>query len=150
MIRTQETGAAVCLTVTLLDGWVLARSAFHHTMNYRSVMCFGQPQCITEDDDKLDALELFMRRWLPAAGRKLRPTKRKELAATTVMSMPIQAAARRSEAGRPMSPRPIRRGPCGPGTFRWSSKRSQRSLHPAWIRACRGHAWAQRCAALSR
>jgi nitroimidazol reductase NimA-like FMN-containing flavoprotein (pyridoxamine 5'-phosphate oxidase superfamily) len=105
MIRTQETGAAVCLTVTLLDGWVLARSAFHHTMNYRSVMCFGQPQCITEDDDKLDALELFMRRWLPGRWEKLRPTKRKELAATAVMSMPIQAASAKVRSGPPDEPK---------------------------------------------
>lgn len=105
MIRTQVAAAPVCLTVTMLDGWVLARSAFHHTMNYRSVMCFGQPQRIAEDARKLEVLELFMRRWLPGRWEKLRPTKRKELAATDVMSMPIQAASAKVRSGPPDEPK---------------------------------------------
>jgi nitroimidazol reductase NimA-like FMN-containing flavoprotein (pyridoxamine 5'-phosphate oxidase superfamily) len=105
MIRTQVAMPPVCLTVTMLDGWVLARSAFHHTMNYRSVMCFGQPQRIAEDARKLEVLELFMRRWLPGRWEKLRPTKRKELAATDVMTMPIQAASAKVRSGPPDEPK---------------------------------------------
>lgn len=105
MIRTQGVGGPICLTVTMLDGWVLARSAFHHTMNYRSVMCFGQPQRIAEDARKLEVLELFMRRWLPGRWEKLRPTKRKELAATDVMTMPILAASAKVRSGPPDEPK---------------------------------------------
>jgi uncharacterized protein len=105
MIRSQSAAQPVCLTVTMLDGWVLARSAFHHTMNYRSVMCFGQPERISEDAHKLEVLELFMRRWLPGRWEQLRPTKRKELAATDVMSMPIRAASAKVRSGPPDDPK---------------------------------------------
>jgi nitroimidazol reductase NimA-like FMN-containing flavoprotein (pyridoxamine 5'-phosphate oxidase superfamily) len=105
MVHTQVAGAAVCLTVTMLDGWVLARSAFHHTMNYRSAMCFGQPERIAEDARKLEVLERFMRRWLPGRWEQLRPTKRKELAATEVMVMPIEAASAKVRSGPPDEPK---------------------------------------------
>lgn len=105
MIRSQRAAESVCLTVTMLDGWVLARSAFNHTMNYRSVMCFGQAERIAEDAHKLEVLELFMRRWLPGRWEKLRPTKRKELNATDVMSMQILAASAKVRSGPPDDPK---------------------------------------------
>lgn len=106
MLKTQVAGAPVCLTVTMLDGWVLARSAFHHTMNYRSAMCFGQPERIADDARKLEVLEQFMRRWLPGRWELLRPTKRKELAATEVLTMVIDAASAKVRSGPPDEPQP--------------------------------------------
>jgi nitroimidazol reductase NimA-like FMN-containing flavoprotein (pyridoxamine 5'-phosphate oxidase superfamily) len=115
MMHAQLAGAPVCLTVTMLDGWVLARSAFHHTMNYRSAMCFGQPQRIAEDARKLEVLELFMRRWLPDRWKQLRPTKRKELAATEVMTMKIEAASAKVRSGPPDDPQADRAWPVWAG-----------------------------------
>ena len=59
MLRTVKDGADVCVTVTLVDGLVLARSVFHHSMNYRSVVVFGNPREVTDPDEKMRALEVI-------------------------------------------------------------------------------------------
>ncbi len=99
-LRAQE-GADVCLTVTLLDGMVLARSAFNHSANYRSAMIFGRPTAITDEERKRAHLETFVNALFPDRWDLLRPVKEKELAATTVLSMPISEASAKIRTGDP-------------------------------------------------
>jgi nitroimidazol reductase NimA-like FMN-containing flavoprotein (pyridoxamine 5'-phosphate oxidase superfamily) len=99
MLRTNAGGGAVCLTVTLMDGWVLARSAFNHTANYRAVMCFGRPEVVEAPADKVRALETFTERWFPGRWDALRPVTKRELGATLVLSMPLDAASAKIRTG---------------------------------------------------
>jgi nitroimidazol reductase NimA-like FMN-containing flavoprotein (pyridoxamine 5'-phosphate oxidase superfamily) len=98
MLRSNAGGGEVCLTVTLMDGWVLARSAFNHTVNYRSVMCFGRP-AVVADADKERVLETFTEHWFPGRWAALRPVNRRELGATTVLSMPLDVASAKIRDG---------------------------------------------------
>jgi len=104
MLGANATGAAVCVTATLIDGFVLARSGFNHSMNYRSAMCFGHPIEITDAKAKSAALEHFLEHWLPGRWATLRPPTRKELAATRVLSMPINEASAKIRVGGPHDP----------------------------------------------
>jgi uncharacterized protein len=99
MLRTNAGGGDVCLTVTLMDGWVLARSAFNHTVNYRSVMCFGRPEVVAAAADKERALRAFSEHWFPGRWDALRPVNRRELGATLVLSMPLDVAAAKVRDG---------------------------------------------------
>lgn len=93
-LRTQAKGeTSVCLTVTLLDGLVMARSAFHHSVNYRSVMLWGKPQRIEDPACKMKAVEAFLERVSPGRWDDTRPPTPKELKATTVLWMPIDEGA---------------------------------------------------------
>src|SRR5579864_9554754 len=74
MLRALDQGVEVCVTVTLLDGLVLARSAFHHSMNYRSVVIFGTAKAVTGDDEKSEALRLFTEHVVPGCWEKNRST----------------------------------------------------------------------------
>jgi len=82
-------GQPVCITIALVDGLVLARSAFHHSVNYRSVMLFGQPQMVTDPEEKERQLEIFINHLIPNRWPQLRPINKTELKATGVMFMPI-------------------------------------------------------------
>ena len=104
MLRAGAAGGEVCLTATLVDGFVLARSGFNHSMNYRSAMCFGRPEEITDNAAKAVALEHFLERWFPGRWATLRPPTRKELAATRVLSMPIDEASAKIRTGGPHDP----------------------------------------------
>ena len=86
-------GEEVCLTATILDAYVLARSGFNHSVNYRSVMCFGRPVALTDPGAKLVALEHFVERLFPGRWATLRPPTAQELKATSVLSMPIVEAS---------------------------------------------------------
>jgi nitroimidazol reductase NimA-like FMN-containing flavoprotein (pyridoxamine 5'-phosphate oxidase superfamily) len=98
MLETNVAGSEICLTATLLDGWVLARSAFNHSANYRSVMCFGQPSLVADPDTKLAALRAFVERRFPDRWTTLRPVTAQELKATVVISMPIAEASAKVRA----------------------------------------------------
>ncbi len=98
----QAVGRKVCLTVTHLDGLVLARSGFHHSANYRSVMVFGTPRAVADDDAKIAALEYFIEGLFPQRWRTLRAPSRKELNATTVLSLPIEEASAKVRNGPPV------------------------------------------------
>ncbi len=98
MLRTNAAGGEVCLTVTLMDGWVLARSAFNHTVNYRAVMVFGRPEVVA-DADKERVLKAFTEHWFPGRWDALRPVNRKELGATAVMTMPLEVASAKIRSG---------------------------------------------------
>jgi len=97
----KSVGADVCLTVTLLDGFVLARSAFHHSVNYRSVMLFGRPTLVTEAAEKEAALTAFVEGLYPGRTPMLRPMLAKELKATSVLWLPIDEASAKVRAGGP-------------------------------------------------
>lgn len=101
MLTTHRGGGEVCVTATLIDGFVMARSGFHHSANYRSVMCFGTPEEVVDPAGKLAALEQFMEHWFPGRWASLRPPTRKELAATCVMSLPLTEASAKLRTGGP-------------------------------------------------
>lgn len=82
-------GAEVCVTVTLLDGLVLARSAFHHSMNYRSVVLLGRAERVTDADEKRHALAVIVDHVLPGRSAESRPTDDGEARATAVLRLPI-------------------------------------------------------------
>ena len=91
----------VCITVTHLDGLVLARSAFHHSANYRSVMVFGRPELVTDRDEKTAVLTLLIDKMLPGRWDTLRPMTEKEFAATSVLSLPLTEASAKIRTGGP-------------------------------------------------
>lgn len=92
MIKAALSGQ-VCLTVSSLDGLVLARSAFHHSVNYRSVMVLGRPDKVTDARAKRRHLETFFDQLLPGRWGELRAMTAKELKATAVVSMPLEEAS---------------------------------------------------------
>jgi len=102
MLRALEAGADCCLTVTHLDGLVLARSAFHHSLNYRSVMLFGKARKVEGAAEKLAKLEAFVERLYPGRWPELRPVNAKELKATTVLGMHISEASAKIRSGGPV------------------------------------------------
>jgi uncharacterized protein len=104
MLRATAAGAQVCLTATVIDGWVLARSAFNHSANYRSAMCFGRPAVIADPAAKARVLEAFTERLFPGRWSLLRPVSRRELGATLVLSLPLGEASAKVRVGPPDDP----------------------------------------------
>jgi hypothetical protein len=102
MLRTLKEGVNVCLTVTLLDGLVLARSAFHHSMNYRSVVVFGQAALVEDADEKLEALKAFTEHVMRDRWAEVRPPTRQELAGTLVLALPLNEASAKMRSGAPI------------------------------------------------
>jgi hypothetical protein len=94
-------GAEVCVSVALLDGLVVARSAFHHSVNYRSVMLFGKARVVVDPDEKAARLAAFVNRLFPNRWDMLRPITQQELKATSVLSVPIDEASAKIRAGGP-------------------------------------------------
>jgi len=101
MLRSIE-GAEVCLTVTLLDGLVLARSAFHHSMNYRSVVLFGVAAKVTDDDEKRRAFDVIVDHVLPGRSATARPSSPSELRQTMVVRLPIAEGSAKVRTGPPV------------------------------------------------
>jgi uncharacterized protein len=101
MLRRLETGADVCLTVTLIDGLVLARAAFHHPVNYRSVVVFGRARVVTNPAEKSRALEAFTEQIVPGRWADIRPPIPRELKATTVLALPIDESSAKVRSGPP-------------------------------------------------
>ena len=101
MLRTVEKGVGVCFTVSHLDGLVLARSGFNHSINYRSVMLFGRAHKIEDDGAKLRALESFVEHLFPGRWKQLRPATAQEVKATTVLSMAIEEGSAKVRTGWP-------------------------------------------------
>lgn len=110
-------GHPVCLTVTHLDGLVAARSGFHHSINYRSVMILGKPKKIEDAEHKLRALENFVERVYPGRWKELRPATKNELKATTVLYMPIEEASAKIRTGPPLDDDEDRRLPVWAGVI---------------------------------
>lgn len=95
-------GRPICVTVTLLDGIVLARSAFHHSMNYRSAVVFGVPRLVTDPAEKLLALECVTEHLAPGQWTATRQPTRKELAATSVLALSLDEASVKVRSGPPI------------------------------------------------
>jgi nitroimidazol reductase NimA-like FMN-containing flavoprotein (pyridoxamine 5'-phosphate oxidase superfamily) len=106
MLRSQSQGLPVCLTVTHFDGLVLARSGFHHSVNYRSVMAFGRAGKIEDLAEKEAAVNAYVERVFPGRNRELRPIDKQELKATTVMGMTIEEASAKVRTGPPVDDEP--------------------------------------------
>jgi nitroimidazol reductase NimA-like FMN-containing flavoprotein (pyridoxamine 5'-phosphate oxidase superfamily) len=102
MLRDLAEGIDVCVTVTLLDGLVLARSAFHHSMNYRSVVILGKAEMVTDKDEKYRALEAFAEHLIPGRWPDVRPPTSKELKATSVLRLPIIEGSAKIRSGPPV------------------------------------------------
>lgn len=100
LFRSLADGAPTCLTVMLLDGMVLARSAFESSMNYRSVMVLGRCE-VLEGEEKEHALRVVSDHLLPGRWDDIRPPSRKELAATLMLALPLDEASVKISAGPP-------------------------------------------------
>jgi uncharacterized protein len=101
-LRTLGQGVDVCLTVTLVDGLVLARSAFHHSINYRSAVIYGTAHAVTDPEEKTAALEAFTEKVLPGRWEHVRWPNRQELKATSVLVLPIEEASAKIRTGPPI------------------------------------------------
>ncbi len=100
-IRAAGGGVPACATVTLLDGIVLARSVFEHSMNYRSVVVIGTARTVTDSDEKLAALEAFTEKLLPGRWHEARRPTARELKATGVVALPLDEASAKIRDGGP-------------------------------------------------
>jgi uncharacterized protein len=102
MLKTLDQGVEVCVTVTLVDGLVLARSAFHHSMNYRSVMLFGTASAVESPADKVRILQALSEHLIPGRWQDVRKPTPAELKGTLVLSLPITEASAKVRIGPPM------------------------------------------------
>ena len=102
MLRSLSKGVDVCVTVTLIDGLVLARSAFHHSMNYRSVVVLGKATLIEDSDEKYKALEALTEHFIPGRWKEVRWPSELELKATSVLKLPIDEASAKIRTGDPI------------------------------------------------
>ena len=99
MLRGASSGTPVCITVTLLDGLVLARSVFNHSMNYRSVVVLGKAVMIDDAGEKLAALEAFTEKLIPGRWNDARQPNEKELKATSILKLPLTEVSAKIRTG---------------------------------------------------
>jgi uncharacterized protein len=102
LLKHVEAGQPVCVTVTLVDGLVLARSVFHHSVNYRSVVLFGSGRPVEEEQEKLAALEAITEHLIPGRWQEARLPSAKEMNATRVVSIRIDEASAKVRMGPPI------------------------------------------------
>ena len=102
MLRTLRGGVDACVTVTLLDGLVMARSAFHHSMNYRSVVVFGKARDVSDREEKLRALERLVEHIAPGRSAEVRAPNESELRQTLVLALPLEEASAKVRTGGPV------------------------------------------------
>jgi len=102
MLRTLKNGVEACVTVTLLDGLVLARSAFHHSMNYRSAVVFGTAREVTEREEKLRVLDALVEHVCRGRSADVRAPNEAELRQTLVLALPIEEASAKVRTGGPV------------------------------------------------
>ncbi len=101
-LRQLETGAPACVTVTLVDGLVLARSAFHHSMNYRSVVAFGTARLLADPEQKRAALRVIAEHAIPGRWNDTRPPSERELHLTRVLEFTLEEATAKQRSGPPL------------------------------------------------
>jgi nitroimidazol reductase NimA-like FMN-containing flavoprotein (pyridoxamine 5'-phosphate oxidase superfamily) len=99
MLRQMKDGVPVCVTVTLLDGLVLARSIFNHSMNYRSVVVLGKATLVEDAEEKLEALRLLSEHIIPGRWADARQPNERELKATSVLRLPIEEFSAKVRVG---------------------------------------------------
>ena len=114
-------GRDLCVTVTLVDGLVLARSTFHSSMNYRSVVLFGRAEPITDRDEKLAALDALVEHLAPGRSAEVRPTTEEELDATLVVKLPIAEGAAKARKGPPGDAKADLELPIWAGVVPWTT-----------------------------
>jgi nitroimidazol reductase NimA-like FMN-containing flavoprotein (pyridoxamine 5'-phosphate oxidase superfamily) len=102
MLRTLSEGIPVCVTVTLVDGLVLARSAFHHSANYRSVVILGMARLVEDPAEKMEALRLFTEHIMKGRWQQIRQPTEQELKATTVLALPLEEVSAKLRLGGPV------------------------------------------------
>lgn len=105
LLGTLADGAPFCLTVTLLDGLVLARSAFRHSLNYRSVVVLGEARAVTDEDEKRTALEALVEHVLPGRSMDVRAPSEAELKVTEVIALELGDATAKVRTGPPLDNR---------------------------------------------
>ncbi|MDP6788223.1 MAG: pyridoxamine 5'-phosphate oxidase family protein [Rhodospirillales bacterium] len=105
MLRAAQ-GSEVCIAVSLMDGLVMARSGFHHSINYRSVIVYGVADLVEDAAEKLDALELFMEKIAPGRWPELRPATDKEIKSTTVLAVDLKEVSAKIRTGPPVDDEP--------------------------------------------
>jgi nitroimidazol reductase NimA-like FMN-containing flavoprotein (pyridoxamine 5'-phosphate oxidase superfamily) len=101
MLRNASNGISVCVTVTLTDGFVLARSVFNHSMNYRSVVALGKAILVDAPEEKLEALHAFTEKILPGRWKDARQPNEKELKATSILRLPLTEVSAKIRVGPP-------------------------------------------------
>ena len=101
MLRNVSAEISVCITVTLTDGFVLARSVFNHSMNYRSVVALGKATIVEEPKEKLEALHAFTEKILPRRWQDARQPNEKELKATSILRLPLTEVSAKIRVGPP-------------------------------------------------
>lgn len=101
LLRTLAAGVEMCATVTLIDGLVLARSAFHHSVNYRSVMVFGTGRLVDDVEERAAALDVLVDHVLPGRAAQARPGSRRELDLRAVVALPVTEASAKVRSGGP-------------------------------------------------
>jgi nitroimidazol reductase NimA-like FMN-containing flavoprotein (pyridoxamine 5'-phosphate oxidase superfamily) len=104
MLKTLSAGVDVCLTATILDGLVLARSVFNHSLNYRSTVVMGRARVVGSERERLMALNAIVEHVVPGRSREARAPSPKELRATEVVGLPIRAASAKIRSGPPNDP----------------------------------------------
>ena len=102
MLRTLSEGIPVCVTVTLVDGLVLARSAFHHSANYRSVVVLGTARLVDEPAEKMEALRLFTEHIMKGRWDQIRWPNEQEMKGTTVLALPLEEVSAKVRTGGPI------------------------------------------------
>jgi nitroimidazol reductase NimA-like FMN-containing flavoprotein (pyridoxamine 5'-phosphate oxidase superfamily) len=102
MLRTLEQGVPACVTVTHVDGLVLARSAFHHSMNYRSVVVFGTATVVLDPEKKVEVLHALTDHLIRGRWEEIRHPSRDELRRTLLLAIPIQEASAKIRVGPPL------------------------------------------------
>ena len=102
MLRSLSNGLDACVTVTIVDGLVLARSAFHHSMNYRSVLVFGHATVVDEPKEKYDALVALSEHIVRGRWADVREPNEQEMVQTTVLCLPIEEASAKIRTGPPL------------------------------------------------
>ena len=117
MLRGLATGLPACVTVTLIDGLVLARSAFHQSMNYRSVVILGVATLVSEPEEKLGALEAIVNHLIPGRWSEVRPPNEQELKATSVLRLPLAEASAKIRTGGPLDDAEDMALPCWAGVL---------------------------------
>ncbi|MEM7535154.1 MAG: pyridoxamine 5'-phosphate oxidase family protein [Chloroflexota bacterium] len=102
LLKHVGAGHDICITVTHIDGLVLARSVFHHSMNYRSAVMYGKGRFITDLDEKMEALEVFTEKLIPGRWADARPPTPNEAKATHIVAVPIDSGSAKVRAGQPV------------------------------------------------
>ncbi|HVF80087.1 MAG TPA: pyridoxamine 5'-phosphate oxidase family protein [Solirubrobacteraceae bacterium] len=102
MIRTLTARVPACLTVTLIDGMVLARSAFHHSMNYRSVVVLGEARAVSDPTELMTVMKAFTEKLVPGRWDEVREPNRKELKGTRALAMTLDEASAKVRSGPPV------------------------------------------------